>query len=163
MLSRQCTARYKIEPFQSFTFHLINRKYSRHRVRKWLGISTDEAHRMKISRTQYIENYYPLIELGMSRTDCLQWIAEHGFKTPPKSSCIICPFHSDEYWLRMKNNSPGEFEMACAYDDRLRLNSSMGETWLHQSRQSLRIVNLESKKKFSNKEAFMECSGNCFT
>ena len=39
-------------------------------VEMWLGISTDEAIRMKDSRDRWITNRYPLIEVGMSRRDC---------------------------------------------------------------------------------------------
>ena len=42
-------------------------------VELWLGISTDEAHRMKTSRDRWIVNRYPLIEAGMSRRDCMGW------------------------------------------------------------------------------------------
>ena len=42
-------------------------------VELWLGISTDEAIRMKPSRDRWIHNRYPLIEVGTSRKDCLEW------------------------------------------------------------------------------------------
>ena len=41
-------------------------------VELWLGISTDEAIRMKTSSDRWIHNRYPLIAVGMSRKDCLE-------------------------------------------------------------------------------------------
>ena len=43
-------------------------------VELWLGISTDEAIRMKPSRDRWIQNRYPLIEAGMSRRDCMDLV-----------------------------------------------------------------------------------------
>ena len=39
-------------------------------IELWLGISTDEAIRMRTSRDRWIRNRYPLIEARMSRQDC---------------------------------------------------------------------------------------------
>ena len=35
-----------------------------------IGISCDEIIRMKPGRQSWIEDYWPLIELGMTRADC---------------------------------------------------------------------------------------------
>ena len=49
-------------------------------VELWLGISTDEAIRMKDSRDMRIVNRYPLIEAGMSRwrMTSLIWLPKKG-------------------------------------------------------------------------------------
>jgi hypothetical protein len=69
-----------------------------------IGISTDEAHRMKPSREAWSVHRWPLIEKGMSRWDCIQWMAKHGYPEPPKSSCIGCPFHSDNEWRALRDD-----------------------------------------------------------
>ena len=73
---RQCTESYKIRPIRRKIRGLLGlRKRQRvpagTAVELWLGISTDEAIRMKDSRDRWIENRYPLIEAGMSRRDCM--------------------------------------------------------------------------------------------
>ena len=75
---RQCTDNYKIRPIRRRIRELLGLR-PRQRVpagttvELWLGISTDEAIRMKDSRDRWMTNRYPLIEAGMSRSDCLNW------------------------------------------------------------------------------------------
>ena len=70
---RQCTHNYKIRPIQRRMRELVGRsprsKYGPS-VTQWLGISVDEAHRMKDSGVDWIKNRYPLVEMGMTRSDC---------------------------------------------------------------------------------------------
>ena len=76
---RQCTDNYKIRPIRRRIRELLGLR-PRQRVpagttvELWLGISTDEAIRMKTSRDPWITNRYPLIEAGMSRSDCLRLV-----------------------------------------------------------------------------------------
>ena len=75
---RQCAEHYKVRPIRRKIRELIGlmkrqRIPSGATVELWLGISTDETIRMKTSRDRWIHNRYPLIEVGMSRKDCLEW------------------------------------------------------------------------------------------
>ena len=78
---RQCTDNYKIRPIRRRIREMLGLR-PRQRVpagttvELWLGISTDEAIRMKTSRDRWMTNRYPLIEAGMSRSDCLSWWQE---------------------------------------------------------------------------------------
>jgi 3'-phosphoadenosine 5'-phosphosulfate sulfotransferase (PAPS reductase)/FAD synthetase len=109
---RQCTAEYKIMPVQKKVRELLGyEKYKRipaGSVTMWIGISTDEAIRMKPSRVAWIEHRWPLIELGMSRGHCLEWFGKNNAPQPPKSSCLGCPFHSDKQWVEIKNQDAEE-------------------------------------------------------
>ena len=51
-------------------------------VEMWLGISTDEAGRMKPSESPWISHRWPLIDGGMSRRACLAWLERHGYPIP---------------------------------------------------------------------------------
>ena len=69
---RQCTDNYKIRPIRRKIREMLGlmkrqRVPAGTSVELWLGISTDEAIRMKTSRDTWITNRYPLIEAGMSR------------------------------------------------------------------------------------------------
>jgi len=106
---RSCTADYKI-----------------HVVRKWqrqngssrenpavcgLGISVDEIQRARTESgfpDQTLE--YPLIDMGLRRTDCHNIIKKGGLPPAPRSSCWFCPFHNKEEWRRLKRNHPDLFE-----------------------------------------------------
>lgn len=103
-LWRQCTSFWKIEPLQRWAA-----KFKAEGVVMWLGISTDEAHRMKDSQKKWISNRWPLIEAGLSRQDCLRWMQEHGYPEPPRSACVFCPYHSD---LEMVNEALRDIDAA---------------------------------------------------
>jgi hypothetical protein len=133
-------------------------------VETWIGISTDEAHRMKTSSEPWSVNRYPLIEAGMSRTDCLRWMADNGYPQPPRSACTFCPYHSDAEWLRLKRESPAEFQNAVIFEKRAQeLAAQCKGTWgvpfLHASRQPLDQVVF---KEGDDKDGFgNECEGGC--
>lgn len=95
---RQCTDHYKLRPIRKKLTEIWGRK----KFRQWIGISLDEAMRMKKSDVKYIENYYPLVEtLRYTRADCIKWLEDNGFGVPVKSSCIGCPYHDNDAWLSL--------------------------------------------------------------
>lgn len=98
MTKRQCTDHYKIRPIRKALREIYGKNAT---FVQWIGISTDEALRMRQADVKYITNRYPLIELGWSRADCAEWLQKNGFGVPSKSSCIGCPFHSNETWLAL--------------------------------------------------------------
>ena len=159
MINRRCTRNYKIVPIRRYS-----RQYFERGVSQWIGISTDEAQRMRDSDVGCVVNRYPLIELGMSRQDCLQWLRDHKKRIPPKSSCYFCPFHSDAHWFDMKRDRPIEFNKAVAYERQMWEANEKSETryikpFLHQSRIPLDEVEFRSdgyRDGFGN-----DCSGTC--
>jgi len=164
---RQCTTEYKIQPLQKKCRELAGyKKYQRipeNTVEMLIGISRDEAQRMKSSREKWIVNSWPLIELGMTRTDCLIWMQKHNYPQPPKSSCIGCPFHSNRHWIEMKRNDPEAWNDAVFVDAALRANGTRGymrnEEFMHRSLVPLSVANLgdeETVDMFGN-----ECEGMC--
>jgi hypothetical protein len=67
----------------------------------WLGISMDEAHRMKPSGAEWLRHAYPLIDLRVTRAECHRLIAEAGWPQPDKSRCWACPYQSRSEWLSL--------------------------------------------------------------
>ena len=65
---------------------------------------------MKRSQHHWINNRWPLIENGISRRDCLEWLNTNGYPKAPRSACTYCPFHDDNFWLDM---APDEFADVC--------------------------------------------------
>lgn len=133
-LRRQCTREYKITPIEKQVRALLVEKgyaqrgkggrvrvpYTKVAVEAWLGISMDEVARMKPSRTSWITNRWPLIEKRMSRQDCLRWLEKKGLPIPKKSSCLICPFHSADYWREMRAEQPDDWASVVDFDNSLR-------------------------------------------
>lgn len=132
----------------------------------WIGISTDEAHRMKRSTVPWIVNRWPLIDANISRDDCLNWMALKGYPQPPRSACTFCPYHSDAEWLRLRNEEPVEFARAVAWERDIQRVSTVdtkslkGMPFLHSDRVPLDQVNFKGANpkadQFGN-----ECEGMC--
>lgn len=172
LLGRRCTGDFKIVPLQRKVRELVGIKRGGRGIvlaKMWIGISTDEAHRMKPSRVDYIENIWPLISVDMSRQNCLEWMKNHNYPEPPRSACVFCPFHSDEEWSRLRDNEPKEFERAATFEVALQDAASKQEVlrgvpFLHSS--GVRITELDFKKKVQKSHAQMslwgnECEGMC--
>ena len=167
MLRRQCTADYKIVPIRKKIRELCNVAYKKHfpkdkYVEQWIGISTDEIGRMKPARDPYILNRHPLIEMNMSRQDCINYLNKKKIPLPEKSACIVCPFHDDKYWHFMKTKRPEEFADAVELDKEIRTISkdSNMKNYTHRSCKPLDEVNFNPDDNqldmFNN-----ECEGMC--
>lgn len=101
----------------------------------WVGISMDEVVRMKPSRVKWQVNRWPLIEAGMTRNDCVRWMAERQ-ESAPKSACVGCPFHTNAMWRAIRDETPDEWADACAIDEALRLGGRgkmRGQEYMHSS------------------------------
>lgn len=164
IIRRQCTGDYKIEPVRRKMRKLIGAKKKgrvRNHVEQWLGISTDEVQRAKVSSVNWIDNHYPLIlDLKWSRGDCLSWLAQHyPDQDIPRSACIGCPFKSDKEWLYLKQHSPDEWQQAVNFDQQHRNITEMnGQCFLHRSGQPLDQVDLNENQQ----DMFgQECTGMC--
>jgi hypothetical protein len=156
---RQCTRDFKIIPVQRYE-NLIR---GGGQVSQWMGISTDESDRVKPARKPWITNRYPLIELNMTRLHCLEWMRLHNFPDPPRSACRYCPFHSDDEWIRLRDEEPEEFAgaalMEVRYQEAAARAGLKAIPFLHRDCVPLKEVVLVSGRGpdlFSN-----ECEGMC--
>ena len=172
ILRRQCTREYKIAPIEKQVrtlLGLVPRQRAKGRVSATalIGISLDEATRMKPSRTAWITNRYPLVDARMRRKDCLEVLKAMGLPEPKKSACVFCPFHDDAYWLWMKTEHPAEFERAARVDEQIRDMSRSGvarPVFLHRSLQPLRQINFAERRRlplFETDQFQNECEGMC--
>jgi len=170
MLRRQCTNEFKIQPIRRKVRELMGLQKGERggkevKVIQWIGISTDEAQRMKPSGDAYIQHIWPLIEKNMSRNDCLQWMQKHSYPQPQKSSCYFCPYHSSETWRELKEDYPYEFARAVNMDRLIRggVRGTTQKLYLHQSMQPLSEVDF--KEQLDKKEQVdmfgNECEGMC--
>ena len=154
---RTCTQRWKIAP--------IRRWLQAHRngqpIEQWLGISTDEALRMKPSPVKYITHRWPLIEQHMSRKDCARWLTEHGLEVPPKSACTFCPYHNTAEWRRIKA-TPEDWQEAVAVDRVIRKARPPYDLFVHPARKPLEEVDLRTEEERGQLRLWdEECSGLC--
>jgi hypothetical protein len=128
---RQCTQIYKIEALAKEQRRLLGyeprARIPPRSVEVWIGISLDEAARARPARQAWQVNRYPLLEKRMTRRDCLKWLDEQGYPTPPKSACTFCPFRSDDQWLDLKKRDPEGFQQAVEVDGKIRDGGHMTE------------------------------------
>lgn len=164
---RQCTKDYKLVPLWRKTRELLGQGRPKPgAVSMWIGISTDEAQRMKPAAQQYISNRWPLIEMGISRLHCLEWMRESGYPKPPKSSCLGCPYHDNKQWLDIKKNSPSEWAETVAMDAAIRVKGGKGSAafterqFMHRSMVPLDQVDF---RQIENQADLFgdECEGVC--
>jgi hypothetical protein len=169
MLRRQCTSDYKIQPIKKKLRELCNIGYKKHfpknkYIEQWIGISTDEIQRMKPARDPYILNRHPLIELNMSRQDCINYLNKKKIPLPEKSACIICPYHNDAYWHFMKKERLNEFKEAVELDKKIRTGAKniKDNLYLHKSCKPLDEVEFDKKENDKQLDMFNnECEGMC--
>lgn len=169
MLRRQCTREFKIAPIEKKVRELLGFKPRQRIAPKsataLIGISRDEIQRVKDSQTPWIKNRYPLIDAGLYRGNCLEIVKRAGLPFPRKSACIFCPYHDDAYWRQIRDESPGEFEAACSYDEKIRDSSRAGvhrPVFLHRSLKPLREVDLTVDATPQLNFGFLnECEGMC--
>lgn len=170
-LSRQCTRDYKVDPIRRKVRELLGVAPGRRVpkglvVEQWIGISTDEAIRMKPSRDNFNVHRWPLIEARMNRSDCLAWFGRHyPGRELAKSSCIGCPYHSDVAWRDIKNNDPDGWKDAVELDRSIRggfMGSTAGHAYLHRSMKPLDEVDLSTAEERGQPDLFNnDCEGMC--
>ena len=186
IVRRQCTSVYKIDVIERYQRDVLGLRPRQrwpldHVLTSWIGISTDEAQRMKRSVRPAVKMWHPLIEAesiakrqtgrlfvdGWSRQDCLDWLESRGYPRPPKSACIGCPFHSNAEWSAL---SPAELADAVEVDRLIREADALwhpdtaermvGRPYLHSSLVPLSEVRFASAT--DNDVGFGdECGGVC--
>jgi hypothetical protein len=143
-MQRACTFDYKVTILEKTQRKLAKIKRGQKEVTatSWVGISTDEIERMREARKSWVQNRYPLIEMRMTRQDCLLWMEQNGYPKPPRSACVYCPFHSSAEWNRLYTEEPEEFDRAVQFEKDLQKAKSetsnmRGVPYLHPSRKPL--------------------------
>lgn len=180
ILRRQCTREYKIEPVsQGLRRWLFSKGYATKdkngvfrakrniHVNMMLGITWDEIERANSSGFPNWQNpVYPFIEQRMTRQDCVRWLTARNLHVPNKSSCIVCPFHNNNFWMHLRDDAPEDFETACQFDDWLRTDSAQyylralrADVYLHHSYKPLREVDFDDPELPLFSEAV--CGGLC--
>lgn len=149
MSHRLCTNEYKLVPIKKEVRNLLGlvpkQRSPKDAVEQVVGISLDEMRRMRISQERMSFLSYPLVEMRMTRHDCMNWLNRNGYPIPPKSSCVGCPFHSNREW---KSLAPQEWKEAVALDNRIRNIHGMKATlYLHKSRLPLEEVDLSTPEE----------------
>lgn len=170
---RGCTSTFKVRLLDSFAReHFREQRRARVPIVQWYGMSHDEPGRLRDARELWRSYAYPLYMMGWTRWHCLQYLAQQTYPdgapvAAPRSSCVFCPFHSDEEWRSVRADAEA-WERACAFDDALRLGAPpaglKSAAYVHRSRVPLREADLDAAAT-SQGDLFgvddHECEGVC--
>lgn len=169
-------------------------------VVQYIGISADETARAtRVMRTHVPEQFrddarkweygrlkdffsgrrwrfeFPLVDHGITRAHCLDYLAPLVPHLTPRSACTFCPFHNDLEWDRLKREDPIGFAHAVKVDHALRIpglivNRNMDQQmFLHRSCKPLDLVVLDTTADLKKEQMLMfgpsrfaaECLGVC--
>lgn len=125
---------------------------------QWIGFSADEVERVSgKGDTRYSRSRYPLLELGMTVTQCLAFLESRGWAGTEKSACIGCPFHGNAAWRRMRDTDPDSWQQAVAFDHAYRRGPGMvHERYLHISRVPLELAPIDRVQRIENLQPTMD-------
>lgn len=160
---RQCTNEYKIQPIQKTIRSLLGYEKGqriKEQHRQWIGISTDEIQRLKDSSVRWLVNEWPLVELRMSRNDCMAWFNKHyPDRTLAKSACVVCPYKDNAAW---RDLTRAEFAEAVAFDEMIRNHPKMEKKqYVHRDCIPLAQVDLSTAEDHGQISFLDECDGMC--
>jgi hypothetical protein len=160
MLNRQCTVTYKVVPIRRYVRKRLGARSSSdgrilsppngHRAGQWIGFSVDEVARVNDSGLPpYLSNRYPLLDLHMSRTNCIAYLESRGWPDVPKSACVGCPFHGNRMWREMRDHDPESFADAVRFDKQMRERGwrAREDPYLHRSLQPLDEAPIEKRQR----------------
>jgi hypothetical protein len=125
-LRRECTRHFKVNPGKRRVRELLGFDPTKPphprpgSVEQSFGFTLDEFERLKPSRVKFIVNRFPLFEHKMTRMDCVRFLQAHDLPVPGKSACVCCPYRPASEWLKMREESPGEWREAVEFDERNR-------------------------------------------
>lgn len=179
IVRRQCTKEYKVEVVNKAIRRELLGLKPRQRipadvvVYQYFGISTDEAGRAERGRRRFESvrhtvPVYPLIEMGWSRQECVAYLRERLPHAVPKSSCVCCPYRTNQSWLELKQTDPAGWDRAVEIDDALRGDGSIvtrgfrQKLYLHRSCRPLAEIDFQSLAPNAlDPMATGECEGRC--
>lgn len=124
----------------------------------WIGISTDEMQRLKKPSKGKWRDKYVLVEQRMNRWECERLVIRMGWPKPPRSSCWMCPNHTQEEWRDIRDNKPDDWQEAIHFDRYIRIRDP--HAYLHSDCVPLDEANLDD----SNGVLFGHgcSSGHCY-
>lgn len=166
MLARHCTKEYKIEVVDREIKRQLGIKPKQRMVgvvEIVMGISFDERQRMTEPREAWKRHSYPLVDRGLWRGHCIEYVEALGIGTPPRSACYFCPYKSNAEWRRLRDQHPGDWQKAVAFDHHIRRSvheTLSSEFFVHRSMVPLGEADLSDPDE-NQMSLLDECSGMC--
>lgn len=98
-----------------------------HRITKIIGFDADEPQRAAKDYSDKKYTYwYPLIEWGWGRDECVAVIRREGLSQPGKSSCFFCPNSKESEIRELNGVYPSLMARAVAMEENAELTTIKG-------------------------------------
>jgi len=124
----------------------------------YIGFSADEIFRVGRANNQFTSDQFPLIDLGMDRQDCIDYLNKKGWTNVAKSACIGCPFRNDQEWAEIKAD-PEMWAQAVKLDNFIRKQPMMAfDNFLHKDRRPLTEVKFDLTSVSDDDDDAPSCS-----
>jgi hypothetical protein len=92
----------------------------------------------------------------------VQTVLDAGLPEPPKSSCWMCPHHSNAHWRDLRDNWPEDWEQAVMLEREISARDQKGGVFLHRSLLPLDEAPIDEVDD-GQPSLFADCgSGHCF-
>jgi len=181
-IRRQCSAEYKVQVIERFIRREVLGLKPRQRVPKgvrvhqYFGISLDEAGRsrriaQRFSEETWCKPHFPLVDLFLTRADCLTFLGPRVPHQTPRSACVCCPYRSDAEWVWLREHDPAGWQRAVSLDHDMRRPGWAGNRqmhrpmYLHRSCKPLGEVIFDTRPKARDLQLSMSfaavCEGVC--
>ena len=150
-LSTFCSGEWKARVVERYARTVLGvREYT-----AWIGFSLDERRRVKGRDGKR----FPLLDLSLTRVDCVSIIKSAGLPLPPKSRCYMCPHQHNAEW-REVFALPELWKQAIAIDEEMRDADDRGAVFLHADRIPLEHADLDAEDRV---EPSLQCGlGMCY-
>lgn len=132
---KSCSDKYKRRPSDQYIRFWMNQRPWLTKITKVLGYDAGEPHRVKDYQDDEFDFWYPLVEHGWRREECLAAIELEGLPAPPKSACYFCPASKKSEVIWLKNHHPELFQRAVAMERNAELTTvkGLGRHWSWES------------------------------
>lgn len=128
-----CTENHKILPIRRFIADLARLRFGVDSNREWgvatqkgfrpqhmtmVGIAADEQSRLEghAPGPSYVTESYPLVHMGIKKTDEQPILASAGMGHTRKSGCKICPYQPPGWYWALDQTDPAGFAKVEAYE-----------------------------------------------
>ena len=127
---KRCSLKHKIGPQEKFCNNYPPCREvwrSGKKVVKFIGYDAGEHYRSDkvllndLADPKY-SKWYPLMEWGWDREECIRQIEASGLPQPGKSSCFFCPSMRAEEIIDLREHYPNLFRRALALEDNAKAN-----------------------------------------
>ena len=180
---KACTISYKINQIMKALrkeMRVGQIRKNKYKIHMYIGFSNDEVQRVKPTILPYAENKFPLVDMGMNKVDCINYVeSELGFR-PISSVCNMCYANDIDRVFDIYKNDPVGWNRLLELDEAMRnkhknhkLNESEIFMYKFQAEQNVRLSDinfdefykkykLHNKKNIFDLEQEMSCMGGCF-